>query len=253
MKVAKRVATGYAAFMLMTLGLVSYQAYAFRNLQTVNRENAGDNLNAVLTAIQLIRDIDALEGCETRYFSNRDPDHLNQLESARGTFESELNQVRGFAGNERKNAETQRLTRFWTDYLAVAKTAQQAPQSAVPGALPQEVADQVERLRAQAFTVYEVSKAVVTVGAETARKTGERIQYMVWLIAGATLAVGAFMSIVIVRSISIPLRALAQGTRAISEGKNFYRLDTSRSDEFSQIAKDFNDLTKHIPGTRQPE
>ncbi len=250
MKVANRVATGYGAFMLMTLGLVSYQAYAFRNLQAVNRENAGDNLNAVLTSIQLIRDIDALESCATRYFSSRDADHLNQLESARGAVESGLNQVRGFPGDERKRAETQRLSQFWSDYLVAAKTAQQ---SSVPGVLPQEIVDQVERLRAQAFTVYEVSKGVVTAEAETARKTGERIQYMVWFIAGAILAVGAFMSVVIVRSISIPLRALAQGTRAISEGKNFYRLDTSRSDEFSQIAKDFNDLTKQIPGARQPE
>ena len=164
-----------------------------------------------------------------------------------------MSQVRGSHGSERKNAEVQRLSQFWSDYLALVKAAQQAPQSGGQGAIPQEVADQFERLRAQAFTVYEVSKTLITTEAETARKTGERIQYMVLFIAGSTLAMGGFMSAVIVRSIAIPLRALAQGTKAISEGKSYYRLDTSRSDEFSQIAKDFNNLIKYLPEAQKPE
>ena len=58
--------------------------------------------------------------------------------------------------------------------------------------------------------------------------------------------VGAFVSLLIVRSISIPLRQLTEGTRAIAAGKFYYRLDTSGKDEFAQVARDFNTMTERL-------
>jgi len=55
-----------------------------------------------------------------------------------------------------------------------------------------------------------------------------------------------FVSFVIVQSISSPLRQLTQGTRAIAQGKFFYRLDTSHNDEFAQLAKDFNTMSERL-------
>ena len=43
-----------------------------------------------------------------------------------------------------------------------------------------------------------------------------------------------------------PLANLTEGTRAIAEGKFYYRLDTSRNDEFSQLARDFNTMTRRL-------
>ena len=54
------------------------------------------------------------------------------------------------------------------------------------------------------------------------------------------------VSFLIYRSISIPLVHLTAGTRAIAEGKFYYRLDTSRNDEFAQLAKDFNTMTHRL-------
>jgi signal transduction histidine kinase len=44
---------------------------------------------------------------------------------------------------------------------------------------------------------------------------------------------------------------LTEGTRAIAEGKFFYRLDTTRDDEFSQLAKDFNTMTRRLDALDQ--
>jgi len=60
------------------------------------------------------------------------------------------------------------------------------------------------------------------------------------------LSVTIVVSLLIVRSISKPLAHLTEGTRAIIEGKYFYRLDTSRKDEFAQLAKDFNTMIRRL-------
>jgi two-component system sensor histidine kinase GlrK len=54
------------------------------------------------------------------------------------------------------------------------------------------------------------------------------------------------VSLLIVRSISKPLANLTEGTRAIADGKFFYRLDTTRKDEFAQLAQDFNKMTLRL-------
>jgi signal transduction histidine kinase len=54
------------------------------------------------------------------------------------------------------------------------------------------------------------------------------------------------IALIVLRSIAEPLRHLTAGTRALSEGKFFYRLDTSRHDEFAQLAKDFNAMTVRL-------
>ena len=60
------------------------------------------------------------------------------------------------------------------------------------------------------------------------------------------LAISILVSFLIYRSISNPLANLTEGTRAIAEGKFYYRLDTSRNDEFSQLARDFNTMTRRL-------
>jgi signal transduction histidine kinase len=60
------------------------------------------------------------------------------------------------------------------------------------------------------------------------------------------LAISILVSLLIVRSISKPLGHLTEGTRAIAEGKFFYRLDTTRNDEFSELARDFNTMTLRL-------
>ncbi|HEX7090852.1 MAG TPA: HAMP domain-containing protein [Longimicrobiales bacterium] len=37
-----------------------------------------------------------------------------------------------------------------------------------------------------------------------------------------------------------------RGTREVAEGNFRYRLDTSRSDEFAQVARDFNTMTERL-------
>jgi signal transduction histidine kinase len=81
---------------------------------------------------------------------------------------------------------------------------------------------------------------------ENSRKTGDTAALVLWCVTFAVLAISILVSSLIYRSISKPLSNLTEGTRAIAEGKFFYRLDASRKDEFSQLARDFNTMTQKL-------
>jgi signal transduction histidine kinase len=69
---------------------------------------------------------------------------------------------------------------------------------------------------------------------------------VLWFATFFALAISVLVSLLIVRSISKPLAHLTEGTRAIADGKFFYRLDTTRNDEFAQLAHDFNKMTLRL-------
>ncbi len=69
---------------------------------------------------------------------------------------------------------------------------------------------------------------------------------MVLSVDALILALGALAAFLINRSVALPLNSLQQGTRALVEGKSFYKLDTSRNDELAHLAKDFNTLVQRL-------
>lgn len=76
--------------------------------------------------------------------------------------------------------------------------------------------------------------------------TADQAKILSGAAASIALVLSLFVSFFVVQSISAPLKQLTRGTRAIAEGKFFYRLDTSHRDEFSQLAKDFNTMTERL-------
>ena len=104
----------------------------------------------------------------------------------------------------------------------------------------------MESLRALTYSVYQISLRSMVVEVEKSRATSETAALILWCVVFAALAISILVSFLIYRSISHPLANLTEGTRAIAEGKFYYRLDTSRNDEFSQLAKDFNTMTRRL-------
>jgi len=94
--------------------------------------------------------------------------------------------------------------------------------------------------------VYHVTLRVMSSKVEASRKTGATAVLVLWIATFVALAISVLVSLLIVRSISKPLAHLTEGTRAIADGKFFYRLDTTRNDEFAQLARDFNTMTLRL-------
>lgn len=252
MKVAKRVTVGYLILILLPALLLLVQVLALRRLQALNQSNSGENLRAALAAVELVRDRDQLEELAGRHFGMGDPAAKDELQERMQSFESSLRQIVEHQGTAREQAEASRLAQFWNEFSAVV--SKKAPPATItskggsPLILPDDLAELLDRLRAQSLTVFDVGMQEIKAQAAEAARSSARAELISSWIGSAALVVGVLLAFLTVRSISIPLRNLAEGTRGITEGKSFYRLDTSREDELGQIAKDFNTLAERTHG-----
>ncbi len=253
MRVTSRIAAGYAILVGLLMGLLAFEMVSLHRMQAINRHNSGENLQVVLAALQLMRDRDSVEDSVRQVFSNPSRESQDRFQSAREMFAGGLSGLQSMATSDKEHEEATRLMRFWKEFVAGAEKLQ--PQPPKPGLAGQPVPfasdlqEQLERLRAQTYSLYQVCAQTMASEAEAARKAGDRAEVILWFSAATALAVALCVFAWIVRSISVPLKNLTAGTRALTEGKEFYRLDTSRDDELSQIAKDFNELTRRLnPG-----
>lgn len=245
MKIATRIISGYGVLIALLAALLAYQVMAIHRMQAIGNTVARVNFQAALVALQLMRDRDLVEEYAKKALVIGDPEYSEQLRGFTEDLETSLQQIRTKAVTARERDEVVRFSRFWGAFRETlareqARGAQKRPE------FPAELQDSLDSLRTQAYTVYQQVLQSMASEAELARETGQRAELMSWFTALTALMVGAFVSLLIVRSISVPLKQLTEGTRAIAAGKFYYRLDTSRRDEFAQVARDFNTMTERL-------
>jgi two-component system sensor histidine kinase GlrK len=67
-----------------------------------------------------------------------------------------------------------------------------------------------------------------------------------WAGAGAALLLSIVVWFFVVRTISRGLRGLTRATRTVAEGRFDHRLEVEGSDEFAELARDFNSMTERL-------
>jgi methyl-accepting chemotaxis protein len=220
-------------------------------MQSITQALSGRGLQNGLVCLQALGDSDLIEEYTAECFAAADdPDCLEKLQQSQKAFETSLKKIRAYATSSEELAEVKRLSQLWDSYLAdqAAVAAPPLPQRAPKNenALPQTLKNDLEQLRTQTLSVYQAGVRLMSSKAEESRKTGEAAVRWLYCIALVALAAGILVSFLIYRSISKPLAQLMEGTRAIAEGKFFFRLDTSRNDELSQLARDFNAIAGRL-------
>ncbi len=107
----------------------------------------------------------------------------------------------------------------------------------------QQALDQVREDTRQLAAASQDAMTRELANSEQAARTAEHLS---WLAALGALLLSLLLSALLVRSIVGPLGRLAEGTREVSAGRFGYRLDTSGSGEFAQVARDFNSMTERL-------
>jgi two-component system sensor histidine kinase GlrK len=170
---------------------------------------------------------------------------LNQLKGFQRDFEGSLTKLSADATTGEEGAAVKRLSQIWNSYLADMRLWQQSlPRSGT--VLPMSLQEDLEQLRSQTDSIYQASQRTMSSRVEHSSKTAQTAKLVLLCATFVALAISILVSLLIFRSISKPLAHLTEGTRAIAEGKFFYRLDASRNDEFSQVARDFNRMTLRL-------
>lgn len=243
MRIATKIISGYAILIALMAAVLVYQVASIHHMQSINKNLSGLNFSAARTSIQLMRDRDLVEEYTKKSFIVGDPDYVDKLREFKEGFASSLQDMQYLGRSEREQVEINRLVQFWEEFSQAL-----ARELAVltPGTMPSELDQHLERLRAQVQTVHQVSLRTIEAEVGKAADTGAKAEWISWSAAAIALVVSFLVSFFIVRSISEPLHHLTEGTRAVAEGKFYYRLDASRNDEFALLAKDFNTMTARL-------
>jgi signal transduction histidine kinase len=240
MRLSTRILAGFGILLCLMLVLVLYQIYAIGRLQALNEELAGADQRFALASLDLIRDSHTLETSLEKQSKQPGPESAQALEEERSDFESGLNTLDESARSPDQKGEVTRLRQFWRALLADLDAAGSG------GAPAERLTDNLDRLRTQTVSVYQAGIRAFAADAERSGRTGSLARAISWSVAGIVIVICVLTALLVFRSVELPLRQLLEGTGAIASGKYFYRLDTSRNDEFSQIARDFNTLTLRL-------
>jgi two-component system sensor histidine kinase GlrK len=245
MKITTRISLGYGLLLAIFLGLAAYQVYAIKRMQSINETVAEMDFQNSLACLEAMRNFDLVEEYAQKSFALGDADYLNLLREYRQDFTADLRNMRNRAAAGGAKDEIERLAKQW-DALNARLLASETRLISGRGSLPESIQQEFESLGVQLRSVYQANLNSMSFRVENARRTGETAALVLAFSTLTAVAIGGLISFFIYRSISKPLVNLTDGTRAIAEGKFFYRLDTSRRDEFSQLARDFNSMTRRL-------
>src|SRR5512145_629879 len=223
MKITTRITFGYGFFIAILLGLAAYQVFAIRRMQSIHETLQESNFQNAQTSLQALRYLDLIEEYIRKSFALGDPDYLNQLKEFQRDFEARLMQLRDSTASESEHAEIIRLGRFWNSLAIHLRQLQKNPPTA-GAAVPQNLQDELERMRAQTHSVYQSTLHAMSAAVEKSRKTSDTAAWIMGCSVFVALSISILVSFLIYRSISNPLKHLTEGTRTISEGKFYYRL-----------------------------
>jgi signal transduction histidine kinase len=246
MKVASKTIYGFGILIALMSALAVFQVLLINRMQTTIQGLATSNFEVASAALELSGLMAEVRQNARKAFELSDPDYERLFISLQEQVERDLQRLGDLPRSEKEQAEVRRLTNFWEAFLKEFRSQKEA---APPGKLvdfPRELDDHLQQLQIQTQNVYQVSSDMIRSETRRSMEAGQAVKTLSWVAAGIALVLSGLVSFFIVQSISTPLRNLTQGTRAVAQGKFFYRLDTSSKDEFSQVAKDFNSMTERL-------
>ena len=242
MKITTRIISGYGLFIAVLAGLVIYQALTIYKMREISDSLSGANFQSAHASLRAWEVLRLVEDRTEKAFRLADPDYLQQVHDYEKEFEASLRELQRQDGSVRD--EVKQLSQLWSAYISDLRQLEPLPQKG--RALPPNLEEDLNNLDAQIDSLYQEVLSSMESIAEKARKTSDTAVMVLWVATLAALAISILVSLLIVRSISKPLAHLTEGTRAIADGKFFYRLDTTRNDEFAQLARDFNKMTSRL-------
>ena len=183
-----------------------------------------------------------------KYAVTADPGYASQGEEMRNAFAHNLDKLISLPLSSDENQATEKLSETWREFSKAAMENASEMGEAPPGEVVG-ISRQIELLdaiRNQTQSVIQATRQEIEFQVAQSAGASQRAQRIAWMAALATLLVSLGVSYIVVRSIAEPLGELTQGTRAVTEGKYYYQLDSSGQDEFAMLAASFNEMTRRL-------
>lgn len=246
MRVANKIVYGFGILILLMAGLVVVEVVQISRMQNIIHELSTVNFEVASAALELSGLMAQVDEYAQKSLELGDPDYERQFRALREQASADLVRLQTMAKSEREQTEIKRLAATWESFLVEFDRAKQTIPTGQLTDFPPPLAEVLRQIQVQTENVYRASSDTIRSETQRSLETGQRVKLFSWITASIALVLSCFVSFVIVQSISRPLKQLTQGTRAIAQGKFFFRLDTSHNDEFAQLAKDFNTMSERL-------
>jgi len=246
MKVSSKIILGFLVLMLLVIGVFAYQLSAIREIQSANRELSEINVVSAKTVLQMQKLADLLEEDSLKYFAGLSPGYAEQIADFRSDFLEQLVRLRRTAKTNREQAEAAKLNQALDDFWEVFNRLKKLNQTWDPDQVPPDLTIAANHLKLQAGMMLEAVQDVIRERVEAAGAVGMKAERLAWSAGIVAFVAGVIITVLIVRSITEPLRKLMQGTHVIAKGQFWHRLPVHGNDEFAELGRDFNAMTERL-------
>jgi signal transduction histidine kinase len=236
--VARRLGVALAAHLALLVLLLVYHVRTIHRAVTTAHELSDVSARVVLSTARQRALVQQMDESAAKYSVTRDPRYAAKHSALRASAHTEGASLAALAVTGPVAGARDALLGAWTAL---------APLPAVPRA------SAVEAHRADLATVHD---ALVALGAaaESAMRSqladasaeAARAERVSWWAAGIALLLAVGTGVALVRSVTVPLQRLVDGTREVARGRFGFRLDTARGDDFARVAAAFNVMTERL-------
>lgn len=254
MKISTKIILGYALLILIMVTALVYQLGLMHQMLVVNR-----NLSAVKTrerdySLRML-DLNQVVDYMERFYVLKDPEYASQVKYLSDNLSEAVSLDLKSLGSDRasrdERKELEGFASLWADFRRSASEQEAFFPEMEKADFDKWLGHYGNRLQAQMKRVQSANQAAIDTEVERSATASQKAQFVSKVAAGIAVVLSFVISFVIVRSIAHSLKRLISGARAVAQGEFSYRLDASGTDNFSQVARDFNFMVSKLDEREQ--
>jgi signal transduction histidine kinase len=247
MNVATRLSAAFCLLVAVLAGLLIYHVRTNRSAVSASYELAEISSRLSLTSTRQIAALNQLEEAAGKYWVTRDAGYLQLFQQAFRDFETGLLGLAADAQTELERAEIAELQERWNDFRPAAQTVGTDVLLSDPPVVA--FGQTLATLRQQTRRVTDAAQAAMSERLEASASASRQAEQVSWIVGAGTLLLTVIVFTLLVRSITSGLTRLQQGTHQVALGDFDYRIPAEGGDEFAQLARDFNVMTRKLGET----
>jgi len=249
MKVVTKLRAAFALYITLLAVLLTYHVSTIQRAVKIGHELTELSARVRATSTEQVTRVAQLEETAAKYWVTRDRGYLDKFSQLAAAYDAELRQLQAMPLSSQERREIAVLAKQWT---ALEMPARRLSFFVRLGPSPQmqdslaALQQSLSALQTQTQLVGEASQAVMQSRLASSANAASAAERISWIATVGILLLSVLVSALIARSISEPLQRLTEGTREVAQGQFDYRLDSSRDDEFAQVARSFNRMTERL-------
>jgi len=241
MTITARVAISLLLIAGILVGALVHQLSQVEKLQGINREVSLIKLEAARISVRLLQGLDGVGEFAAKWALLGDPDYLPQWEAWEEAVEDDLRRLAAVGLSEPKEKLRLVMEDRWSEYRRAAAGLTEDPVASLPG-----VEAILASLREDTSELIATNEAAVAERAAASAAAAERARRVAWIGTGSAILLAGILSLLLVTSISRPLRRLTRGTRELARGRFEHRLRVRGPAELELLGRDFNRMAAQL-------